>query len=382
MKTVALLRSWRSALLVLVVLLGAGALAAAPADAPEDDAYFLSMKQKGQLVWWGRMQDAAGRWYDVWICPGYSPPVVYGWEHIEASGRQFHKYIEAKKYHDLAKSSKSCFDWAFQDCIGNFVLRGVPKAWTRYLNQAAERRQRRVFGAGLAYPWALLEGTFDTLLRVTFGPTGMVLGSAAGTTVVPAWYMLDSGVAGTAIFTAQGVVLPVLGCTWNTVASPVLAFVGGPRPAPSRADGFWVRIVDERGRGRTKLDPDELSAAVAWGVLLLTEVQPTLERSENVTKEAEQKINSLRQEATREQQRLQEEANRRAAQFRDSSGHPATSAAVVERYREQITEALRRDPKIAAADIAKIMDLIRRYPPPLPPPPAPPAKPADAAAPR
>jgi hypothetical protein len=374
MKTVAMTRPWCSALLVLVALLSAGVLTAGPVDPPEDEGYFLSPKQKGQLIWWGRVQDDVGRWYDVWICPGYTVPTTYGWEHLKESGRQFHKYFEAKKYKDLSDNSMHCFEWAFRDCVGNFVLRGVPKAWDRYLKRAAERRQRRVFGSSLAYPWAVVEGASDTLFRGTGGLCGMLLGSAAGTTVVPAWYLLDSAAAGTAILVGQGLVLPVSGYAWNTLASPVLALAGGPRPAPSRADGFWVRIVDEQGRRRAKLDPEEVSAAVAWGVLMLTEVQPSLDQGESLAKETEQKISGMRQQATREQRRLQDEADRRAAQFRDSSGHPAAPLALIERYREQITEALRRDGTIPAQDIPKVMDLIRRYPPPLPPPAPQPAK--------
>jgi hypothetical protein len=371
MGTVPQARSWRPALLLLIALLSAGALSAAPSDPPEDEAYFLSLQQKGQLIWWGRVQDSVGRWYDVWICPGYAGPTAYGWEHLKASGRQFHKYIETKKYKKLAASSGHCYDWAFQDCIGNFVLRGVPKAWERYLNKAAERRQRRVFGSALATPWAVVEGVADTLFRTTGGLCGMTLGAVAGTTVVPAWYVLDSGVAGTAILAGQGLVLPVSGYAWNTLTSPVLALVGGPRPAPSRADGFWVRVVDDKGRSRNRLGPNEVAAAVTWGVLMLTEVQPALDRSDNLAKDTEEKVNALRQASTREQQRLQEEADRLAAQCREGLGHPAAPASLLERHREQLTDALRRDGKIAEADIPRILELIRRYPPPLPPPAAP-----------
>jgi hypothetical protein len=367
MKTLKTPRSWRAVLFVLVAFLSAGALAAERVDPPEDEGYFLSLKQKGQLFWCGRMQDTAGRWYDVWICPGYSEPTSYACEHFGESGRQFHKYLEADKYKKLADSSAECYDWAFQDCIGNFVLRGVPKAWQRYLSKAAERRQRRVFGSALAYPWALVEGVSDTLFRATGGLCGMVLGSVAGTAVVPAWYGLDSGVAGTAILVGEGLVLPVSGYAWNTLISPPLALLGGPRPAPSRADGFWVRIVDEQGR-RLKLDPEQVAAAVAWGVLMLTEVQPSLDRSQSIAKETEQKISGMRQDATREQLRLQDEAERRAAQFRDSVGRPAAPLAVLERHRDQITDALRQDGTLSQPDIQKIMELIRRYPPPLPPP--------------
>jgi hypothetical protein len=368
MKIAAASWSWRRALLALLVIFGAGALTAGAVDPAADEGYFLSLQQKGQLLWWGRVEDSAGRWYDVWICPGYVAPTTSARTYLVKSGRQFGEYFAAEKYKRLAEGSGRCFEWAFQDCIGRFVVRGVPEAWGRYMAQAEKRLQRRLFGSLLAYPWAVVQGVGDTLGRVTGGLGGMVLGAATGLTVVPAWYMLDSGVAGTAVFVGQGVALPVAGYAWNTLASPPLALLGGPRPAPSRADGFWVRLVDVQGRRRTELDPAQVSAAVAWGVLLLTEVQPSLEQSANIARETEQKISQIRQEAAAAQQRLQNEADRRAAQFRESSPDPAAPPPIPERQREQIAAALRLDGTIAAPDIPKIMDLIRRYPPPLPPP--------------
>jgi hypothetical protein len=236
------------------------------------------------------------------------------------------------------------------------------------MDNAAAWTRRRVFGSILAYPWATMEGIFDTTFRVTGGLVGLVGGTATGVAVVPTWHALDSGVAGTAVFIGQGIVLPVAGCTWNTVASPVLAMVGGPRPAPSRADGFSVRLVDDQGRVRTRLTKEELAAAVAWGVLMLTEVQPSLARSEALTRETEQKIAALREEMAREQQHLREEADRRAAQLREDAGHPVASPATVSRHAAQIQEAIREDSTISGDDARRIMDLLRRYPPPLPAP--------------
>lgn len=369
MHSTAVLPRWSLVMLVLCGLLGFQASAAAPAGPPEDEAYFLSFRQKGQLIWQGCIQDSAGRWYDVWICPGYTEPTSYGWEHIQKSGRHFHRYLEAEKYKTLAERSGDCFTWAYKDCGRDFMVKGIPKAWSRYMNQAAARTQRREFGSILAYPWATMEGVFNTTVRLVGGLGGVTLGTASGALLVPVWHALDSGVAGTVVFVGQGVVLPVSGYAWNTLASPTLAMIGGPRPAPSRADGFWVRLLDEQGRDRAGLRPEELSAAVAWGVLLLTEVQPGLDRGDALKQETDQKIAALRQELAREQQRLRDDADRRAAQFREEAGHPAAPPALLKRYAEQIAQALRRDPTLSEPDVRKILELIQRYPPPLPPPP-------------
>jgi hypothetical protein len=52
----------------------------------DDPGYFLSWQQKKQLMGLGRIQDASGTWYDVWICPGYAPPGRYAKDHFFAAG--------------------------------------------------------------------------------------------------------------------------------------------------------------------------------------------------------------------------------------------------------------------------------------------------------
>jgi hypothetical protein len=369
-------RSLAGIALVSLLILGTERLSAQPVPA-EDEGYFLSWRQKGQLVGWGCIQDSTGHWYDVWICPGYSNPATYGWEHLQKSGRHFREYTQASKYQRLAENSSDCFEWAFKDCGHDFMLKGIPKAWARYLDKAEERTRRRVFGSVVAYPWAVMEGTFDTTFRLVGGLCGIVGGTAAGAVAVPAWHALDSGVAGSAVFVGQGVILPVAGWTWNTVAAPTLAMIGGPRPAPARADGFWVRMVDDKGRVRTSLSREQLAAAVAWGVLMLTEVQPGSERSDELTKETEQKIAALREEMTRELQRLHDETERRVTQLREGSGFPSATPAALRRHAAQIEQALQQDRTISQDDARKIMGLLRRYPPPLPPPAPTPAEKTD-----
>lgn len=350
--------------------------AASEAAAADDETgYFLSLRQKGQLIGKGRIQDAAGRWYDVWICPGYADPSRYAWEHIRKSGRHFAEYGKPDKYRKAGRQSKDALKWGFDDCINDFVIEGVPKAWRRYMDTAAERTRRRVFGSVVAYPWATMEGIFNTTFRTVGGLGGMLVGTTAGLVCVPVWNALDSGVAGTGVFVAQGVAVPVSGYTWNTLISPPLALVGGPQPSPGRADGFWVRVVDPRGRPRDRLCDGELSAVVAWGVLLLTEVQPYLDRAQALAKDTGEKVAALQQEASREQRRLTDEAGRRAAQFRDAAGPEAVPLALKGGVADQVASALRRDASISEDDVQKILRLLNQYPPAVVSPPAPTLRP-------
>ena len=80
----------------------------------DDPGYFLSWQQKKQLTCLGRIQDASGTWYDVWICPGYAPPGRYAKDHFFEAGRNFREYFEANKYHMLKEGSTACFDWALK----------------------------------------------------------------------------------------------------------------------------------------------------------------------------------------------------------------------------------------------------------------------------
>ncbi len=56
------MRTLTTILLCLITLVAAPLAMAA--DGP-DEGYFLSLEQKGQLIWDGRIQDGRGDWYDV-----------------------------------------------------------------------------------------------------------------------------------------------------------------------------------------------------------------------------------------------------------------------------------------------------------------------------
>ncbi|HRT06220.1 MAG TPA: hypothetical protein P5204_11035 [Kiritimatiellia bacterium] len=250
----------------LALFLGFAAFAQA-----DDPGYFLSWQQKKQLMGLGRIQDASGTWYDVWICPGYAPPGRYAKDHFFAAGRNFREYFEANKYHMLKKGSSACFDWALKECGLGFTVKGIPRAWGRHFSVAQERTERRVFGWWLAYPWAFMEASVETAFRGALGAAGTAGGLASGLAVVPAWHALDSAVAGTWNLGVNTIALPAVGIAWNTAVAPPLALVG-QKPAESRVDGFWVTVV---ASGRTPGDRPptaaELDLLAQWGALLLRE---------------------------------------------------------------------------------------------------------------
>ena len=78
------MKQWTLPAIGLVLVLGFAAFAQA-----DDPGYFLSWQQKKQLMGLGRIQDASGTWYDVWICPGYAPPGRYAKDHFFEAGRDF-----------------------------------------------------------------------------------------------------------------------------------------------------------------------------------------------------------------------------------------------------------------------------------------------------
>lgn len=339
-------------------------LASVGSAATEDPGYFLSWKQKKELIGLGCMQDSAGVWYDVWICPGYVKPAQSAGEHFEEAGGNFHEYLEADKYRSLKKGSRACFEWAFKDCGADFIIEGIPRAWNRYFSVAHERTQRRVFGWWLAYPWALMESTADMAFRGVVGSSGVAAGVACGTAVVPAYHALDSAVAGTWNLGAGTVVLPACAMTWNTVVSPPLALVG-QKPATSRVDGFWVTMVDSVPR---KLSEDEITQLGKLGQQLLAEAGPYEQRMTEINAGARENEGRIRQElqnarsdADRKRRELNEEKLahiRLVVEQSDPSVIPEYSAGDVSDNSGDIRRYLQAQ-NVPDADIWKIISLLK-----------------------
>lgn len=262
---------WRVGLwggvVVLLLTLGVGRIAIA-------DAYFLSGGQKQQLLLYGRMTGDDGADYDIWIVPGYVPPlrhVKHGWV---AAGRDMREYGVSDLYRDLVKSSGQGLRFAGHDVVGEFALEGTAKAWGRALKTAQGRVQRRVFGWWFAYPWAALEGSVQTVVRLGLGlPGGAVVG-VGSVSLVPVYYVGKPVVKAAGHALIEGTVYPVAASGWNTVVAPPLALLG-QQPAEERADGFWMKRLNDPGE-------DQLVAIVdGWRQDLLSAV-PTTEMNAQV----------------------------------------------------------------------------------------------------
>ena len=55
----------------------------------DENGYFLSLRQKGQLIWLGDIYDQKENCYDIFICPGYVPPTRLGRDTLRHSFHQF-----------------------------------------------------------------------------------------------------------------------------------------------------------------------------------------------------------------------------------------------------------------------------------------------------
>ena len=358
---------------ILRALCLAAVLGLTPSAQADDPGYFLSWHQKKDLLRLGRIQDEAGTWYDIWICPGYVPPASYAREHLNAAGADFHEYIEAHKYHSLKEGSTACFHWALQDCGLGFTVKGIPRAWGDHFTVASARTERRVFGWWLAYPWAFLESSVETAFRGALGTVGTAGGLVSGAAIVPAYHALDSAVAGVWNLGVNTLIIPTVGVTWNTVVGPPLALVG-QKPAESRVDGFWVTIVAPDHAPVTRaLTPDEIRLLAQWGLLLCKETQPlALQQKELDQRASEQEaqlrraLQNLRAETAQNRAALQQE---KVALIQQVAATNELAAALSSQHATLTyggdceTEVRRylQSQQVSSEDMGRVLALLRTY---------------------
>ena len=206
--------------------------------------YFLTAQQKQELVLRGQLHDEQQRLYDIWIVPGYVVPLNHvekGWLN---AGEALQHYGEAKFYRDIKKYSNETWRYGHKTILNKYTFTGTKNAWQSDLATASQRTQKRVFGWWLAYPWGVFEATTESVLRLATGiPVGVAV-SASAYTVVPAITMAWPVVESAGFASIQGVAYPLVASAWNTVVAPPLALLG-QQPAPQRADGFWMKQVDD-----------------------------------------------------------------------------------------------------------------------------------------
>lgn len=231
-------------------------LAAAPETALADE-YFLDGAQKVELLMQGRITGRDGAQYDVWLVPGYAPPsrhIGKGWR---AAGEDLKTYRKPEYYRKAGEIARKTMRYARRDLVAEYAFAGSSQAWREASADARRRVDRRVFGWWLAWPWALVEASAESVWRVGVGVPGgaaVWLGGAAGVPVGTLVYPAAMS-AGHAL--GEGTALPLAAAGWNTVVAPPLA-LAGQQPSPERADGWWMT------RLRDPAEDDIRGRFVAW----------------------------------------------------------------------------------------------------------------------
>lgn len=363
-------------IVLVFVLTGCATLPEQAPDIPASDSgYFLSLKQKGQLVWTGRMQDSKGEWYDIWIVPGYVQPGRRAKTYMRKVGTDFGEYVHKQKYEDLATNSGDAFRWAFKDCLVDFTVKGVPRAWGKYWRRANSRTKQRVFGWWFAYPLAMLEGCVDTVVRIPVGVSGTLLGSAWGTVAVPGYYAVNSSVKGSWHLAVDSLLFPATACAWNTVVSPPLVLVG-QKPSPSRADGFWVKPMSEdEVLALEPLPPatkEEVEALAQWGLVLQTEAKPFAREYKSLQSEYRKSLQERYEKLQSDQEILKKkEKKHMEAVVNDASQQELISylrkngfdRRKTSQAEDAIFQYFQNNKDLSYPDIWSIQKLLQRYPP-------------------
>lgn len=355
----------------------------------EDEGYFLNLKQKGQLISLGQIQDNEGTWYNIWVSPGYVPPYRYAKKYFYKTGSDFGEYFQSKKYKDLAKNSKRAYRWAFDDCIHYCIIEGVPRAWGENFETASNRTNKRVFGWWFAYPWAFMESTVDNIVRIPLCLTGTVLGTGWGTAVVPAYYMTNSSIKGLWDLSVNTITLPVIAGTWNTLISPPLSLIG-QKPSLKRVDGFWVKaLTNEQVLNIEYADSpvvhDDMITLEQWGIILDKELTLYENEYAQVRNDATMALKKIRDEQMEKERKIiddqrekENKINEKESQHVDNlmkSPSPDVQRTLnllsekgftharLTAMRGDIREALQENNEVDKKRIEHIINLLLKYPP-------------------
>ncbi|MBH1970570.1 hypothetical protein FK216_05070 [Moraxellaceae bacterium AER2_44_116] len=266
--------------------------------------YFLTATQKKELLLRGQLHDEQQRLYDIWIVPGYVVPLNHvesGWRN---AGEALQRYRNPIFYSDLKKYSKETWRYGHKDILKEFTFTGTKKAWQTDMATASQRTQKRVFGWWLAYPWGVFEATTESVLRLATGiPVGITV-SASAYTLLPVLYMSWPAGESLGYASIEGTTYPLVASAWNTMIVPPLALLG-QQPAPQRADGFWMKQVD---------DPNLQALA---DVVIKWQRQLALNNSNNetvATKDKKAKIQQLYQQIKELEQQVQQDEKQQQSQ--------------------------------------------------------------------
>lgn len=206
--------------------------------------YFLTAQQKKELILSGQMHDQEQRLYDVWIVTGYVQPIRHIKQGWQQAGESLESYGKASFYQDIADASHDTWRYGTKSVLKNYTFKGTQKAWQQDMQTAKKRTEQRVFGWWLAYPWGVFEASVESIWRLGTGlPIGLGV-AASAYTLVPTGGMLWPTAKSVGYATIEGTAYPVVAASWNTIIAPPLALLG-QQPAPERADGFWMKQVDD-----------------------------------------------------------------------------------------------------------------------------------------
>lgn len=336
----------------------------------EDDGYFLSFSQKGQLIWRGQILGDDGNWYNIRMVPGYVAPSRHAWEGWGDSAESFGEYFESRKYKDMADASGDAYEWAFDKCINKFIIKGVPNAWFDYFGAAGNKVEKRIFGWPMAYPVAVFQTFVDNMFRVTAGFTGCALGATAGTVIVPGYYMMDSACKGGYYFIGPGMILPISGYTWNTMIAPPLAVIG-QKPSETRVDGYWVTKISQaefEAKSRALMEED-IAAIAEWGKMLSQNLGKYGEERVKAELECNRKVKEAYEVSNKRKEQLNKDE---ADEYRKTLDLPGNSELlsklkgigfsnyIINENYAKVKKAL-MDKKMSDEQATKACELLRRY---------------------
>ena len=200
--------------------------------------------------------------------------------------------------------------------------------------------------------------------------------AAAGAVAVPGFYAVNSAVEGIWYGTVDAVVLPTAAAAWNTLIAPPLAFLG-QKPAPSRADGFWMKQLgtDAAAGGKAwqgAITAKDIEALAAWGERLVAVTQPYEARRQALQEQVQAEHEAVNRRSREAQAAIRAEqdaaigamapdaAGQAVADYLRQRGFDAahTSGAIGE-----VRQHLRQRKDLSPGTIQQILDALTCYPP-------------------
>ncbi|MBI9017612.1 MAG: hypothetical protein JEZ07_10170 [Phycisphaerae bacterium] len=323
----------------------------------------LNARQKGQLIWQGRITDSQNLTYDIYLCPGYEPVLEYSRDNFIQAGKDFTLYTSKPRWAKMGSETKDCLEFSYEDCLRDFIVKDGKKVWDDNLTIANRQVNRKSFGWWLAYPWALTKSTVDNVFRVPIGLIGSA-GGVVGSVIVPAWYGFEP--TGRAVFNGgvEGCGVTALGLVWNTAATPLLSLTEF-EPTPARADGIWVKLIEFENT------PADIDNVARLGTILIEQTEQFDSKRQQAQQDKEDKLKELenqrQQTNVRYHERLAEINDAESDLVRQLIDQPTSDYEAIVKYLktnrwsperiDSISKQLKR--KLPAAEYKKAIRLLK-----------------------